>query len=138
MGGRAQRKRERELRESEESALVAAAARPRSKEAKGHRANAGFYPAVPSRRRVLDVDDSPSPFLTISYKWNNSTLRWFSTLATFGSPQEADALSRDSRLIAMDPDWFSLPPRCRRSTVKQSTESMQDLSEGIEICPCQP
>ena len=96
------------------------------------------YPAVPSRWRILDVDDSPPPFLTINYKWNNSTLRWFSTLATFGSPQEADALSRDSRLIAMDPDWFSLPPRCRRSTVKQSTESMQDLSEGIEICPCQP
>lgn len=46
------------------------------------------YPAVPSRWRVLDVDDSPPPFLTINYKWNNSTLRWFSTLATFGSPQD--------------------------------------------------
>jgi transcriptional regulator with XRE-family HTH domain len=46
------------------------------------------YPAVPSRWRVLDVEDSPPPFLTINYKWNNSTLRWFSTLATFGSPQD--------------------------------------------------
>jgi len=46
------------------------------------------YPAVPSRWRVLDVDDSPPPFLTINYRWNNSTLRWFSTLATFGSPQD--------------------------------------------------
>ena len=46
------------------------------------------YPAVPSRWRILDVDDSPPPFLTINYKWNNSTLRWFSTLATFGSPHD--------------------------------------------------
>ena len=46
------------------------------------------YPAVPSRWRILDVDDSPPPFLTINYRWNNSTLRWFSTLATFGSPQD--------------------------------------------------
>jgi len=46
------------------------------------------YPAVPSRWRVLDVGNSPLPFLTINYTWNNSTLRWFSTLATFGSPQD--------------------------------------------------
>lgn len=46
------------------------------------------YPAVPSRWRVLDVDDSPPPFLTINYKWKNSMLRWFSTHATFGSPQD--------------------------------------------------
>jgi hypothetical protein len=59
-----------------------------SKESKRHRANAGFYPAVPSRRRVLDVDGSPPPFLTISCRWNNSTLRFFSTLTTFGSPQD--------------------------------------------------
>jgi len=46
------------------------------------------YPAVPSRWRVLDVDDSPPPFLTIDYRWNNSTLRLFSTLTTFGTPQD--------------------------------------------------
>jgi transcriptional regulator with XRE-family HTH domain len=46
------------------------------------------YPAVPSRWRVLDLDDSPPPFLTINYKWNHSTLRFFSTLTTFGSPQD--------------------------------------------------
>jgi transcriptional regulator with XRE-family HTH domain len=46
------------------------------------------YPAVPSRWRVPDIDDSPPPFLTINYKSNNSTLRWFSTHATFGSPQD--------------------------------------------------
>jgi transcriptional regulator with XRE-family HTH domain len=46
------------------------------------------YPGVPSRWRVRDVDDSPPPFLTIDYRWNNSTLRFFSTLTTFGSPQD--------------------------------------------------
>jgi transcriptional regulator with XRE-family HTH domain len=46
------------------------------------------YPAVPSRWRVLNVNDSPSPFLTLNYRWNNSTLRFFSTIATFGSPQD--------------------------------------------------
>src|SRR5580704_9686989 len=46
------------------------------------------YPAVPSRWRVLDVGDSPPPFFTINYRWNNSTLRFFSTLATFGSAQD--------------------------------------------------
>src|ERR1700685_4539489 len=45
-------------------------------------------PAVPSRWRVLDVDDSPPPFLTINYRWNNSTLRLFSTLTTFGTAQD--------------------------------------------------
>jgi transcriptional regulator with XRE-family HTH domain len=46
------------------------------------------YPAVPSRWRVLDLDDSPPPFLTINYRWNNCTLRLFSTLTTFGTPQD--------------------------------------------------
>ena len=46
------------------------------------------YPAVPSRWRVLDLDDSPPPFLTINYRWNNSTLRLFSTLTTFGTAQD--------------------------------------------------
>jgi transcriptional regulator with XRE-family HTH domain len=46
------------------------------------------YPAVPSRWRVLNVNDSPPPFLTLNYRWNNSTLRFFSTLTTFGTPQD--------------------------------------------------
>jgi transcriptional regulator with XRE-family HTH domain len=45
------------------------------------------YPAVPSRWRVPDLD-SPPPFLTINYRWNNSTLRLFSALTTFGSAQD--------------------------------------------------
>ena len=46
------------------------------------------YPDVPSRWRMLDLGDAPPPFLTINYKWNNSTLRLFSTLTTFASAQE--------------------------------------------------
>lgn len=46
------------------------------------------YPDVPSRWRFLDFDDRPPPFLTINYRWNNSTLRLFSTITTFGTAQD--------------------------------------------------
>jgi len=46
------------------------------------------YPDVPSRWRMLDVDGAPPPFLTINYRWNNSTLRLFSTVTTFGTAQD--------------------------------------------------
>lgn len=44
------------------------------------------YPDVPSRWRMLDLDGTAPPFLTLNYRWNNSTLRWFSTLTTLGTP----------------------------------------------------
>ncbi len=46
------------------------------------------YPAVPSRWRVLNLVDSPPPFLTINYKWNNSILRLLGTVTTFGTAQD--------------------------------------------------
>ncbi len=46
------------------------------------------YPAVPSRWRALDLEDSPPPFLTINYRWKQSTLRLFATVATFGTAQD--------------------------------------------------
>ena len=46
------------------------------------------YPNVPGRWRVLDFDDDPPPFLTINYKWKNSTLRLLSALTTFGTAQD--------------------------------------------------
>ena len=46
------------------------------------------YPGVPSRWHMLDLGDAPPPFLTIDYRWKNSTLRFFSTLTTFGTPQD--------------------------------------------------
>ena len=44
------------------------------------------YPDVPSRWRTLDFDGVPPPFLTLNYKWKDSTLRLFSTLTTLGTP----------------------------------------------------
>jgi transcriptional regulator with XRE-family HTH domain len=44
------------------------------------------YPDVPSRWRMLDLDGAPPPFLTINYRWKNTTIRLFSALTTFGTP----------------------------------------------------
>jgi hypothetical protein len=44
------------------------------------------YPGVPSRWRLPDLDGPPPPFLTLNYRWKNSTLRLFSTLTTLGTP----------------------------------------------------
>jgi hypothetical protein len=34
---------------------------------------------------MLDLDEAPPPFLTINYRWKNTTLRLFSALTTFGA-----------------------------------------------------
>ena len=47
------------------------------------------YPDVPSRWRMLDSDGAPPPFLTINYRWKDSTLRLFSALTSFGTPLDA-------------------------------------------------
>jgi hypothetical protein len=70
------------------------------------------YPDVASRWRSLDLDDIPSPFLTIDYKWNNSTLRLFSTLATFASAQ--DVALQELRI-----ESFSLPTKLRAPHLPQ-------------------
>jgi transcriptional regulator with XRE-family HTH domain len=44
------------------------------------------FPGVPSRWRILDFDGTPPPFLTINYRWKNSTLCLFSALTTLGTP----------------------------------------------------
>ena len=47
------------------------------------------YPGVPGRWRMLDLDGAPPPFLTLNYRWENSTLRWFSAITTLGTPLDA-------------------------------------------------
>src|SRR5215813_4033377 len=47
------------------------------------------YPDVPNRWRMPDWDGAPPPFLTINYRWKNSTLRLFSVLTTLGTPLDA-------------------------------------------------
>lgn len=44
------------------------------------------YPGIPSRWRMLDLEMTPSAFLTINYRWKGTILRLFSTLTTFGTP----------------------------------------------------
>jgi transcriptional regulator with XRE-family HTH domain len=44
------------------------------------------YPDIPSRWRMLDLEMTPSAFLTINYRWKDTTFRLFSTLTTFGTP----------------------------------------------------
>ena len=43
------------------------------------------YSGVPDRWRMPDWDGGAPPFLTIDYRWKDSTLRLFSALTTFGT-----------------------------------------------------
>jgi transcriptional regulator with XRE-family HTH domain len=46
------------------------------------------YPGVPSRWRTPELDRPPAPLLTIVYRVNGGLLRFFSTVTTFGTPQD--------------------------------------------------
>jgi len=59
---------------------------PRDETMKRFLAELLSYPDVPSRWRILDLDGAHPPFLTINYRWKNSTLRLFSALTTLGTP----------------------------------------------------
>jgi transcriptional regulator with XRE-family HTH domain len=48
------------------------------------------YPGVPARWRLLDFDGTAPPFLTIDYRWKDSTLRLFSMITTFGTAQDIE------------------------------------------------
>ena len=48
------------------------------------------YPSVPSRWRSLELNDTAPPFLTVNYRCNHSTLRLFSMITTFGTPQDIE------------------------------------------------
>jgi hypothetical protein len=50
---------------------------PDLSEPTGYLGEGGSHPALLGLLRVLDFDDSPSPFLSINYRWNNSVLRFF-------------------------------------------------------------
>jgi transcriptional regulator with XRE-family HTH domain len=44
------------------------------------------YPDLPNRWCIPESHGAHSPFLTINYRWNNSSLRLFSVLSTLGTP----------------------------------------------------
>jgi len=46
------------------------------------------YPGVPNRWKILDLEELPAPLLTISYLRERRALRFFSTITTFGTPQD--------------------------------------------------
>ena len=46
------------------------------------------YPDVPNRWRMVDLESPPPPVLTIDYRHHGRTLRLFSTVTTFGTPQD--------------------------------------------------
>jgi transcriptional regulator with XRE-family HTH domain len=46
------------------------------------------YPGVPPRWRTPELDKPPAPLVTIVYGWGDRRLRFFSTVTTFGTPQD--------------------------------------------------
>src|SRR5262249_54158648 len=46
------------------------------------------YPGVPTRWRTPELDKAPAPLVTIVYRWGERQLRFFSTVTTFGTPQD--------------------------------------------------
>lgn len=46
------------------------------------------YPGVPSRWRTRDVTSAPPPLLTVVFRKGERELRFFSTIATFGTPRD--------------------------------------------------
>lgn len=67
------------------------------REAVGHRPDAETkrllddllsYPGVPQRWRVPDLERSPAPTVILGFRHQGRVLRFFSTITTFGTPQD--------------------------------------------------
>jgi hypothetical protein len=59
------------------------------------------YPDVPGRWRTPDLDRPPAPLLPICYRRGDLTFRFFSTITTFGTPQ--DVTLQELRIEAFFP-----------------------------------
>lgn len=46
------------------------------------------YPGVPSHWRTRDLGGAPPPILTVEFRTGDRTLRFFSTITTFGTPRD--------------------------------------------------
>jgi len=46
------------------------------------------YPGVPSRWGTRDLTETPSPVMTVVFRKNQRTLRFFSTITRFGTPRD--------------------------------------------------
>lgn len=80
------------------------------------------YPDVPSRWRMPDMDGMPDPLWPICYRRGEQTFRFFSTITTFGTPQDvtlqelriecffpADEATRTALTIAASDRGTSMP-----------------------------
>jgi transcriptional regulator with XRE-family HTH domain len=80
------------------------------------------YPDVPNRWRMLDLDGAAPPFLTINYRWKNSTLRLFSALTTFGTPLDVALQElRIESFFPADEDTRSLLDRLSEGAPRMET-----------------
>jgi hypothetical protein len=46
------------------------------------------YPDVPDCWGALNLDQAPEPFMCVRYRRSDQTLSFFSTITTFGTPQD--------------------------------------------------
>ena len=64
------------------------AAAPSDKKARALLEEVLRYPDVPERWRERPLDAAPPPVLTVVFRKGDTTLRFFSTIATFGTPRD--------------------------------------------------
>jgi transcriptional regulator with XRE-family HTH domain len=64
------------------------AARPADAEARTLLERALAYPGVPSRWATRDPGGAPPPVLTVEFRKDGRSLRFFSTITTFGTPRD--------------------------------------------------
>jgi hypothetical protein len=69
------------------------------------------YPDVPTRWRLRDVDQSPSPLLTTVFRRGDRELRFFSTITTFATPR--DVTLEELRVECVFPDDDATAAICR-------------------------
>jgi hypothetical protein len=64
------------------------AARPADTQARALLERALAFPGVPSRWATRDPGGAPPPVLTVEFRKDRRTLRFFSTITTFGTPRD--------------------------------------------------
>ena len=69
------------------------------------------YPGVPAEWRARELETAPSPLLTVVFRKESEQLRFFSTIATFGSPR--DVTLDELRIECMFPADDATAERCR-------------------------
>ncbi|MGH7526337.1 MAG: helix-turn-helix domain-containing protein [Gemmatimonadales bacterium] len=69
------------------------------------------YPGVPSHWRTRDLGGEPPPVLTVEFRKGEQTLRFFSTITTFGTPR--DVTLDDLRIECVFPADQATADLCR-------------------------